>query len=89
MKWQWGGHITRRTDSRWGKKVLEWRPRTGGRSVGRPPTRWIDDLVRYAGSRWMQVAQDRALWHSLGRPMFSSGHVKGYNDDYDDVYFIL
>ncbi|CAK1584698.1 unnamed protein product [Parnassius mnemosyne] len=66
LKWQWAGHIARRTDNRWGRKVLEWQPRTGRRSVGRPPTRWSDDLVRFAGSRWMQVARDRALWHSLG-----------------------
>jgi hypothetical protein len=29
LKWQWIGHIARRTDGRWGGKVLEWRPRTG------------------------------------------------------------
>ncbi|KAI8427201.1 hypothetical protein MSG28_014804 [Choristoneura fumiferana] len=45
LKWQWAGHIARRTDNRWGRKVLEWRPRTGRRSVGRPPTRWTDDIV--------------------------------------------
>ncbi|CAH2209538.1 jg1453 [Pararge aegeria aegeria] len=28
MKWQWAGHIARRTDGRWGLKVLEWLPRT-------------------------------------------------------------
>ncbi|KAI8421921.1 hypothetical protein MSG28_009841 [Choristoneura fumiferana] len=44
---------------RWGQKVLEWRPRTGRRAVGRPPTRWSDDLVKIAGSRWMRKAQDR------------------------------
>ncbi|CAH2229150.1 jg20763 [Pararge aegeria aegeria] len=46
-------------------KVLEWRPRTGKRSVGRPPTRWTDDIRRVAGSRWRQAAQDRVLWNSL------------------------
>ncbi|CAH2238359.1 jg18005 [Pararge aegeria aegeria] len=35
MNWQWARHIVRRTDGRWGLKVLEWRPRTGKRSVGR------------------------------------------------------
>ncbi|CAH2231313.1 jg20621 [Pararge aegeria aegeria] len=30
------GHIVRRRDGRWGSKVLEWQPRTGKRSVGRP-----------------------------------------------------
>lgn len=66
LKWQWAGHIARRTDNRWGKKVLEWRPRTGRRSVGRPPTRWTDDIVAVAGSRWMEAAQDRSSWHSMG-----------------------
>ncbi|KAI8426600.1 hypothetical protein MSG28_005383 [Choristoneura fumiferana] len=33
LKWQWAGHIARRTDGRWGQKVLEWRPRTGRRAV--------------------------------------------------------
>jgi hypothetical protein len=36
LKWQWAGHISRRIDNRWGKRVLEWRPRLGKRSVGRP-----------------------------------------------------
>ena len=66
LKWQWAGHIARRTDGRWGGKVLEWRPRTGKRSVGRPPTRWSDDLVRCAGSGWMRKARDRSLWKSMG-----------------------
>ncbi|CAH2260536.1 jg18256 [Pararge aegeria aegeria] len=44
LKWQWAGNIARRTDGRWGLKLLEWRPRTGKRSVGRPPTRWIKDI---------------------------------------------
>ncbi|KPJ13503.1 hypothetical protein RR48_07083 [Papilio machaon] len=43
--------------SRWGRKVLVWRPRTGRRSVGRPPARWTDYLVKVAGVSWMPVAQ--------------------------------
>ncbi|CAH2239460.1 jg21469 [Pararge aegeria aegeria] len=65
LKWQWAGHIARRTDGRWGVKVLEWRPCTGKRSVGQSPTRWTDDIRRVAGSRWRQAAQDRVLWNHL------------------------
>jgi hypothetical protein len=54
LKWQWGGHISRRTDNRWGKRVLEWRQRLGKRSVGRPQARWSDDLRKTAGRSWMQ-----------------------------------
>ncbi|CAG9116951.1 unnamed protein product [Plutella xylostella] len=65
LKWQWAGHVARRADDRWSRKVLEWRPRVGKRRVGRPPTRWSDDLRKVAGSRWMQMAGDRLGWRSL------------------------
>ncbi|CAH2245094.1 jg15932 [Pararge aegeria aegeria] len=65
LKWKWAGHIARRTDGRWVSEKLEWRPRTGKRSVGRPPTRWTYEVKRVAGSRWKQAAQDRGFWNSL------------------------
>ncbi|KAI8420230.1 hypothetical protein MSG28_008772 [Choristoneura fumiferana] len=34
--------IARTTDGRWGRKVLEWRPRIGKRSVDCPPKKWTD-----------------------------------------------
>ena len=59
LKWQWAGHVARRTDGRWSTRVLEWRPRTGKRSVGRPPARWSDDLRKVGGSGWTGKAVDR------------------------------
>ncbi|KAI8423563.1 hypothetical protein MSG28_012655 [Choristoneura fumiferana] len=76
LKWQLAGHIARRTDGRWGQKVLEWRPRTGRRAVvGRLLTKWSDDLVKIAGSRWTRKAEDRSEWRALGRPMSRSGRL--------------
>jgi hypothetical protein len=49
LKCQWAGHVSRRTDNRWGKRVLEWRPRLGKHSLGRPQARWSDSLRRTAG----------------------------------------
>lgn len=66
LKWQWAGHISRRTDNRWGKRVLEWRPRLGKRSVGRPQARWSDDLRKTAGRSWMREAENRSQWRALG-----------------------
>lgn len=66
LKWQWAGHICRRTDNRWGKRVLEWRPRLGKRSVGRPQARWSDDLRKTAGRSWMREAIDRTKWREIG-----------------------
>ncbi|CAG9134349.1 unnamed protein product [Plutella xylostella] len=73
LKWQWAGHICRRTDNRWVRR-LEWRPRTGKRSVGRPPARWTDDLRRVAGSGWMRKAEDRVL-HNGNILLDSAGHI--------------
>jgi hypothetical protein len=33
LKLQWAGHISRKTYNRWGKRVLEWRPRLAKRNV--------------------------------------------------------
>jgi hypothetical protein len=66
QKWSWAGHIARRDDQRWTRRILEWRPWTSKRGVGRPPVRWSDDIVRVAGTKWMQMAQDRELWRKMG-----------------------
>jgi hypothetical protein len=66
LKWRWAGHISRRTDYRWGKQVLEWRPRLGKRSVGRPQARCSVDLRRTAGRSWMRVAEHQARWQQIG-----------------------
>ncbi|KAI8423255.1 hypothetical protein MSG28_014284 [Choristoneura fumiferana] len=59
---QWKGLCSdRRIDNRWGKRVPEWIPRIGKRGVGRPQTRWSDDLRKVAGKNWMRVAEDRAV----------------------------
>jgi hypothetical protein len=61
----WAGHISRRTDKRRGKRVLEWRTRLGKR-VGCPQARWSDELRRTAGRSWMRVAEDRAKLREVG-----------------------
>ena len=43
-------------------KVLECRPRTGRRSVVRPPTRWAHALVKVARTYWMREARNGTLW---------------------------
>ena len=38
-KWRWAGHVMRREDNRWTKRVTEWQPRTGRRNRGREKRR--------------------------------------------------
>jgi hypothetical protein len=51
--------ISARTENRWDKRILEWRPRLGKRSLGRPQARLSDDLRRTVGRIWMRLAEDR------------------------------
>lgn len=66
LKWQWAGHIARLQDERWTKKITMWEGPKGKRHKGRPHTRWEDDMTKTAGPRWLQLAQDRDKWISLG-----------------------
>ncbi|CAG9090267.1 unnamed protein product [Plutella xylostella] len=74
LKWQWAGHVARRADDRWSRKVLEC---VGKWRVGRPPTRWTDDLRKVAGSRWMQMAGGRLGWRSLGEAYVQQWTIEG------------
>ena len=64
-KWRWAGHVLRRTDGRWTRRILHWIPYGGERRRGRPATRWEDSLEAYAreyATKWEVLAQDRNVW---------------------------
>ena len=65
LKWSWAGHVARRTDDRWTRKVLEWYPRGVKRPRKRPQDRWDRDIRRTAGNSWMTKAGDRDCWTRL------------------------
>lgn len=65
LKWQWTGHIARQDTNRWTQRVTCWRPRETKRSIGRPQKRWIDDVQKVAGKKWMRIARDREAWKHL------------------------
>lgn len=52
-------------EQRWGKRVLEWRPRIGKSGVGRLRTRLSGDLPKATGMNWMQMAHDPAQWRAV------------------------
>lgn len=59
LQWQWVGHIVRQDQSKYATRVIHWRPMQNERSVGRPNTRWLDDINHPAGIRWYHVEQDK------------------------------
>ena len=71
-KWQWVGHVYRRQDNRWTKKVTDW-DINKKRPKGRPPTRWRDEIDKFEKSgvrnwkqTWEHKTQDRNDWKKLG-----------------------
>ena len=64
-KWRWAGHVARREDNRWTKRITEWQPRTGKRKRGRQKRRWRDDITSYLGTTWTRIARDRDKWVML------------------------
>ena len=57
LKWRFARATASRTDGRWSSRILNWKPILhGGRSVGRPATRWGDDIERLLGEDWVQLA---------------------------------
>ncbi|MCL1440826.1 hypothetical protein, partial [Enterobacter hormaechei] len=64
-KWTWAGHVMRRQDNRWSLRVTEWIPREGKRCRGRQKVRWADEIKKFAGINWSQLAQDRGNWRLM------------------------
>ena len=68
-KLRWAGHVARMSEDRSAKKVMESVP-VGKRPLGRPRTRWEDEVKRIAREleveeEWKVVAQNRDRWRQL------------------------
>lgn len=70
--------MARRTGGRWGQKVVEWRSRIVKQSLGRPPMKWKDYLIKAVYSKWMQTASNRG-----------KGGLYDNNDDIVSLRFII
>ena len=64
-KRRWAGHVVRRADNRWATRILEFYPYDLKRPRGRPPTRWVDPMLRLFGTRtWTRTARSRNDWRN-------------------------
>ena len=64
----WFGHINRMCETSMVKKIHKWKPFTG-RPVGRPKSRWEDDvrnnLKKIKLVKWAEQIQDRPKWKDI------------------------
>src|SRR5215469_15181706 len=65
-KCRWAGHMARRKDGRWTRRLTLWRPRSGCRRRGGPNTRWEDELRAATEGRWRRRARKREEWREQG-----------------------
>ncbi len=66
MKMGYAGHVVRRGEHRWEKRIVNWTPREGKRRVGRLKTSWEDEIINYGGVAWRRDARDRKRWANVG-----------------------
>jgi hypothetical protein len=85
LKWQWAGHISRRIDNRWSKRVLESRPRLGKRSVERPQARlkW-----RFAQDGWQELDASSRRPSEMARSWRGLCRAVDCNQKIQKVYFV-
>lgn len=63
-KLKWASKLARLEEGRWSKATTEWYPRGGRRNVGRPCTKWEDDIKRAqeqcgrSSTTWMRDARE-------------------------------
>ncbi|KAG1692271.1 E3 ubiquitin-protein ligase MARCH2 [Nymphon striatum] len=62
-KWNWAGHLIRRTDDNWTTKSTIWITDRGGRKRGKSKRRWVDDIAKFDRD-WVERAADREDWRS-------------------------
>uniref|UniRef100_A0A2H1VDA7 SFRICE_010149 n=1 Tax=Spodoptera frugiperda TaxID=7108 RepID=A0A2H1VDA7_SPOFR len=79
---------TRLNDKRWTKETTLWTGPLGQRRRGRPNARWVDDIIRVAGTQWSRVAENREHWSSLEEAFTFHGEVNGINNSIKIIKWI-
>ncbi|GBP17400.1 Putative uncharacterized transposon-derived protein F52C9.6 [Eumeta japonica] len=59
LKWRWAGHVARLSDNRWTRKTMQWTGPLVQRRRERPNARWVDDIIKVAGTQWLRAAENR------------------------------
>ena len=64
----WLGHVERMAEDNIMQKIERWKP-VSKRPIGRPKTRWEDDVLEDIKSKnisnWKKVAQNRDSWKKV------------------------
>ncbi|GMR48832.1 hypothetical protein PMAYCL1PPCAC_19027, partial [Pristionchus mayeri] len=56
-KWTWARRIASLDDDRWTQRIVFWTPWDKERPIGRPRTRWRDEIVERVGINWADICR--------------------------------
>lgn len=74
-KWRWEVYANRREDDKWTKKIMQWWPRNSKWNMGRPPMRWVDDIIDENGTKQILWWTYKWLNKGWGRRTFSNKYL--------------
>ena len=77
QKWRWAGHVARREDNRWNKRLTDGTPREGKRDRRRPDRRLRDEIEKTADATRQQLAKSRESWKRLREALVQQWTVNG------------
>lgn len=75
LKLGYAEHLARSPAGKWNTELVGWYPRGLERRVGKPSTRWRDEIHKRFGSLWQRTARNRLTWRQA---------VKAYTRDWVD-----
>lgn len=90
LKWQWVSHLARRYDSRWGRRVLEWKLRI----VGRPSTHSKENrrMLLDPGEAYVRRAEIMVtdyMSQTLGEIHAQQWNTSGWSNDKIEKVLVL
>ena len=80
---RWAGHVARTEEGRSAFKILTGK-RTGKRPLGRPRSRWEDNIrmdleeIGIITGNWVDLAQDRDYWRDIVILTHTHTHTHAY-----------
>lgn len=87
LKWNWPGHVVRRTDNHWTTCITFWMPHGRTRNGGRPRMRWRDDLDSFV-KHWHHVTQNVVQWRSVGKAYIQQWTFNSWNWSLCNIFFL-
>ena len=77
-KWRWAGHVLRRKDGRWARRMLHWVPHGA-----------LEESAREHGQKWETWAEDNNAWRTDEAGFAKRAKMRGGGDPKKEIVLHL